>query len=455
MKMMMKPFTLAAMVLVGTFGLSSAVVAQVSPVSSIDELIQRVGKDSREARAEAQRRVNEFKAKGTQQRAELRKAQAKLARLRGEERRNATAFDENEVVIGELTAALTKAQGSFRELFGEARKNSGELVSMLGSSYISGQYGGRTEALKVIADSKTLPEVSQLENIYQTILGEMVAQAEIVTFSGNLGEDQFVNITRVGSFLAWTTKDAKFISMEDGDMVILGRQPPGRIRSLAHNVSNGSPEIIVKGPVDPTRGTLLKLSVQAPSLWEQYQAGKEVGWVVTVMAFIGAFIGLWRLFALSRIRMAIRAQMRKSQPGNNPLGRIMAAYESAKDKDLETVELKLDDAIIKETGKLEFGISLIKVLAAVSPLMGLLGTVIGMIKTFQNITLYGAGDPKMMAGGISFALITTVLGLLSAIPLLLLHSFCSSAARAAQQVLEEQASGMIASNAEARNNRQA
>ncbi|VAV90589.1 MotA/TolQ/ExbB proton channel family protein, partial [hydrothermal vent metagenome] len=171
---------------------------------------------------------------------------------------------------------------------------------------------------------------------------------------------------------------------------------------------------------------------------------------VTIMATIGTLLGLWRLFALLTTGMAVRAQARKSTPGNNPLGRIMSAYEAAKDRDLETIELKLDDAIIKETGKLEFGLSLIKVLAAVSPLMGLLGTVIGMIQTFQAITLFGAGDPQLMADGISFALVTTVLGLLSAIPLLLLHSFCTSAARSVQQVLEEQASGMIAGNAENR-----
>jgi biopolymer transport protein ExbB len=294
-----------------------------------------------------------------------------------------------------------------------------------------------------------LPEVSELENIYMTMLSEMKQQAQVVTFTGELA-DETLEITRAGTFLAWTAKGAEFIKMEDGDMVKLSRQPAGRIRGLAKNVSNGDPSKIVKGPIDPTRGSLLAMVVRTPSLMERYHAGGYIGYAVSVMAGIGIFVGLWRLFALFMTGSAVRAQSRKSTPGNNPLGRIMSAYESSKDKDLETVELKLDDAIIKETGKLEFGISLIKVLAAVSPLMGLLGTVIGMIQTFQAITLFGAGDPQLMADGISFALVTTVLGLLSAIPLLLLHSFTSSAARTVQQVLEEQASGMIAANAEAR-----
>ncbi len=428
--------------------------AQATPVQSIDELIARVGRDSREANAEAQRRVQEFTQKKAQQQRLLNTAKSQLRALRGQESSNNNKLDANKALVLKLDEELRVAQGSFGELFGAARQAAGEIKAVVDISFISGQFPGRGEELGEVANSSKLPEVYELENIYKTILQEAAAQGQIITYSGSIADVDDgapVDITRVGPFTSWVAKDASFLKVEDGELGLLSRQPSGRLRGLARNVSNGSPDKVVKGPVDPTRGVLLGLVVRTPTLAERYHAGGNIGYAVSIMAAIGVFIGIWRLFALFTTSMAVRAQMRRSKPGKgNPLGRIMAAYESAKDKDIETIELKLDDAILKESGKLDFGLSLIKVLAAVSPLMGLLGTVIGMIQTFQAITLFGAGDPQLMADGISFALVTTVLGLLSAIPLLLLHSFCSSASRSLQQVLEEQAAGLVAANAEAR-----
>ena len=118
--------------------------------------------------------------------------------------------------------------------------------------------------------------------------------------------------------------------------------------------------------------------------------------------------------------------------------------------DTETLELKLSEGVLKETPKLESGLTLLKIIAAVAPLMGLLGTVTGMIITFQAITIFGAGDPKAMAGGISGALITTVLGLLVvAIPTVLLHTVVNGRAQRVIHILDEQTTGMIAEHTEA------
>jgi len=132
----------------------------------------------------------------------------------------------------------------------------------------------------------------------------------------------------------------------------------------------------------------------------------------------------------------------------------MLAYEQVKDRPIETIELKIDEAILRETPRLEFGLNFLKLAAGVAPLLGLLGTVTGMIRTFTQITLFGTGDPKIMAGGISEALVTTVSGLIAAIPLLFIHSFAASFARGAQQTLEEQAAGIIARHAEESSARQ-
>jgi biopolymer transport protein ExbB len=120
--------------------------------------------------------------------------------------------------------------------------------------------------------------------------------------------------------------------------------------------------------------------------------------------------------------------------------------------DPETLELKMAEAVLSETPKLESGLTLLKIIAAVAPLMGLLGTVTGMIITFQAITIFGAGDPKAMAGGISSALVTTVLGLLVAIPTVLLHTVVNGRSQRIIHVLNEQATGIVAEHSERAHN---
>jgi len=197
--------------------------------------------------------------------------------------------------------------------------------------------------------------------------------------------------------------------------------------------------------VDPSRGAILGLLSQAPSLVERIQQGGLVGYVIIVLGALGVLIAIERLVSLARAGGGIKAQLKASKAdAGNALGRILAVYESNRSVDFETLELKLDEAILREAPALERRQGWIKVLAAVAPLLGLLGTVVGMINTFQAITLFGTGDPKLMAGGISTALVTTVLGLIVAIPLVLLHSLVASRSKMLVEILEEQSAGIIA-----------
>jgi biopolymer transport protein ExbB len=136
---------------------------------------------------------------------------------------------------------------------------------------------------------------------------------------------------------------------------------------------------------------------------------------------------------------------------DNPLGRVLKVYADNKHVDMETLELKLSEAIIKETPRLQRFLLFLKIISVVAPLMGLLGTVTGMIQTFQAITLFGTGDPTLMAGGISQALVTTVLGLTVAIPMVLLHTIVSGRSRRIINVLQEQSAGIVAQHSEAEN----
>jgi len=435
--------------------------ADQEPVTSIQQLLDRVRADSRNAAAENQRRLQEFRAQRDQQAAQLRNARNQLAALEAEGRQLQAQFETNTVRIDELAVDLREAQGAFGELFGAARQSAGEFGAIIDSSLVSAQYSGRADDLLDLAETRTLPSRRELDAIWQAMLTEMNGQAEVTTFNrrvlGLNGGDP-VPVTRIGAFVAiadqggpvflnWSANEnARTASYS---LVALERQPPGSLMNAARNILNAAPGEIVSGPIDPSRGALLDIYRSVPNLAERFEQGGIVAQIIAGLFIFSALFGLIRLVQLLLTTSAINAQKRRSTASKgNPLGRVMMAYEEVKDRPFETIELKVDEAILRETPKLEFGLNFLKLAAGVAPLLGLLGTVTGMIRTFTQITLFGTGDPQIMAGGISEALVTTVSGLIAAIPLLFIHSFAASFARGAQQALEEQAAGIIARHAE-------
>ncbi|MCK5189243.1 MAG: MotA/TolQ/ExbB proton channel family protein, partial [Methylococcales bacterium] len=201
--------------------------------------------------------------------------------------------------------------------------------------------------------------------------------------------------------------------------------------------------------IDPTRGVILSMLIQAPDSLERIDQGGFIGYIILIMGAVGFIYAIVRLVKLTLTGQKMNAQMSSSVANiDNPLGRVIAAAEQDQSEDTENLELILDEAITREIPQLEKGLPMIKLLAAVAPLLGLLGTVTGMIATFQSISLFGTGDPKLMASGISQALVTTMLGLCVAIPLLFLHSLVASRSRTLVQILDEQTAGLISRRAE-------
>ncbi len=427
---------------------------------TLDQVLEAVRAERRSSAEANREREQRFLRERNQQQGQL--AEVRRQKTAAENRTDEleATREANTTRINELQTELDAANGEFRDLFGAARSSANELNQQIRTSLISAEFPGRGEQLSKTAASEQLPAIEELEYLWDTYLQEMVQQAKISTFMTDVvGPDgvtaaEQTEVTRVGPFIAFAGNEFLVYEVNSENNAVLKRlqrQPTGGKTALAGNLNSAATGNIVRGPVDPSLGALLALTVEAPTLRERIDQGGTVGYIIVGIAILGILLGLYKLVTLTLTNGAVSSQARSKRISKgNPLGRVMTAYENTNTSDTETVALKLEDAVLKEIPRLEGGLNFIKVLAAVAPLMGLLGTVIGMIQTFQAITLFGTGDPQIMAGGISAALVTTVLGLVAAIPLLFLHAFASGAAKSVTQTLEEKAAGIIAEHAEGR-----
>jgi biopolymer transport protein ExbB len=419
---------------------------------SLDELLKLVEQGWREQRVEDQERVRRFQREKADQEKVLAEAKATLARLEARSQQLEAEFQENETTLAELEASLSDRLGALGELFGVVRQVAGDMSGQVEGSLSSAQLDGRREFLKELGQSKALPSIAKLERLWYEMTREMTAQGDVVRFPANVlqldGEEVREDVIRAGVFTAVANGEYLLWDPDIQRLRELARQPPSQFLQTVSGFEEAT-DGLAPLAVDPARGALLAVLIDTRSIIEFVPEGKQVGYAIIVLGVLAVLIALVRGVAVFWTARKVAAQQRREQPDRgNPLGRVMAVYEEHRDADPETLELKLDEAVMHESARLERFIWLVKVVSVVAPLMGLLGTVTGMINTFQAITLFGAGDPKMMAGGISEALVTTMLGLTVAIPLVLLHALLASSAKRVTDVLDEQSAGLIARRAE-------
>lgn len=437
---------IAAVFALSLVGLTPNLLAQNQP-ETLNDVLRNMQAERQEVTEENREREQRFLRQRDNQQQELNRVQQQVADAEAEAARLENLRNDLDRELEELRQQLSERQGEFGELFGVARAAATDLGEQLEDSLISTQFPGRSEELSEMAQSESLPTIEQLENLQFTMLQELGEQGRVVRYETPvvLGDNRSENeeVVRIGPFSAFT--EDGYLVNQSGQLRYLVRQPGGGAVSAAERVHEHTGDGVVRGLVDPSLGSLMGLVTETPTLRERIDQGGWIGYTIIVVAFFGILLAIYRWVMLMITSAQVRAQMGSSTPKkSNPLGRVMLAYEEHKNEDLETMQLHLDDAVLKEIPKLERGLNIVKVLAAVTPLMGLLGTVIGMIVTFQAITLFGTGDPKLMAGGISQALITTVLGLIAAVPLLLLHAFAAGASRRLSQILEEQSVSFVA-----------
>ncbi|MEX1221440.1 MAG: MotA/TolQ/ExbB proton channel family protein [Idiomarina sp.] len=451
MKHLVKSVLVAAAVCLSA-GTTFAVSAQ-DDAKSLDELLQLVKENRAASQSINAQREREFTAERADKQALLNQARQELQseQRRGERLQN--EFSENEVTLANKEQELENAKGTLGEIFGVVRGAASETIGRIATSIISAQYPGREDVLESLAEAEELPTIAELEELWISLLTEMKESGRVVTFNTDVtlldGGSEKRDVTRVGVFNLVSNGDYLVYNDATEQVQPLGRQPAGFVTGevATFEAAESGYEGLY---IDPARGQILSLATQKATMMERYHQGDTVGYVITAVLALGLLVAIYKLITLGSAGAKIRAQLKNTEnpSDGNPLGRILKVYHANKSSDVENLELKLDEAILRETPRIESGVNLIKILAAIAPLLGLLGTVVGMIGTFQTITLFGTGDPKIMAGDISMALVTTALGLIAALPLILIHSVVAARSKSIVHVLDEQAAGIVASHAE-------
>ncbi len=410
---------------------------------------------AREAQANAARE-QEFLAKREQQAKLL--ADAQKARDAAEARSKALSaeFDANEQKLGALDAVLTERLGNLGELFGVVRQVAGDGSAVMYNSLLSAQFPKRDEFFTSLGKAKSLPSIEELERLWFEIQREMTESGRVVRWSTEIvnadGAPAQVDVVRLGAFTAMS--DGQYLNYlpSVGKLGVLARQPPRSLVSHAREVE-AARSGYVAAAVDPSRGVLLAMIVQRPDVMERIQHGEAVGYVIIAVGLIGIALALYQAVYLVRTRLAVTRQLASlDEPrADNPLGRVLTAVKADIDslnEDAEVAELRISEAVLREVPRLERFQAFLRLAVAAGPLLGLIGTVIGMIITFQSITESGSSDPRLMANGIGQAMIATVLGLGIAIPLLFANAGLVSISRGLVQILDEQSTGLLAESLE-------
>jgi len=426
---------------------------------SMNELLEQVKQGRGQDAAANKQRIEKFSSNKAQQ---VKLLQETVSSRVAEEEHSKSlelAFEENDKKITESEKALNQRLGDLKELFGVLQVAAVEASGQFESSLTHVQYPDRPEFATNLAQklgtTGKLVSIEEIEQFWFELQREMIESGKIVKFEGKVittdGEERDQLVTRVGLFNAVSNGKYLTFNAETGSLSELSRDPQTRYVATISGVESTNSGIVPFG-LDVSRGQILSRLVRKANLQERIEQGGIIGYIILGLGAFALLIAVWRLLALFFSSVAISSQTRKlDKPSKgNALGRVIQIYHNHPKADLETMELRLNEAVMKETPKFTRFLVFIKIIAVAAPLLGLLGTVTGMINTFQAITLFGTGDPQVMAGGISQALVTTVLGLVVAIPAVLLFSLASGRAKRLSQVLEEQAVGMIAEHSERR-----
>jgi len=434
--------------------LAASCQVQAQATSDMDALLRDITQSSQASRKLNGEREARFLRNKNEQGALLAKAEAELGAANTRVSAVKARFAASQQDVSQLKKQLAEQVGDTGQIYAGIAQSASEFRGQLGNALTTSQFPDRLAVLDKLAAAEEIPNITEIERLWFLYAQEAAESGRISRFRTTvrdvLGEKIQTDVVRIGQFSALTAEGHLILQPETGELSVLERQPEDGIElaKAFTEATEGLHDVLV----DPSRGDLLRLIADRPTLADRLHQGGEVGYVIIAIGVLGAVVATWQFGFLVMVGRRVGHQLRDiTRPNHdNPLGRVLLSLKGdPTGQDPEVLETRLSEAVLRETPKLERFQSLLRMIVAAGPLLGLLGTVVGMIITFQVITEAGASDPKLMAEGISRAMIATALGLMIAIPLLFVNTFITARSRTLIQVLDEQAAGLLARQLEA------
>ena len=413
--------------------LTGVLLATLFPLSAmaagddVDALVESVRQEALREAAFEEERIRRFLDERERKSEMLAEARAQLAaanrradQLRGE-------YEANEATLTEYEASLRERAGDLNDTFAIVRQAALSADGVMGSSLVAAEATDGSTFMQDLGKGETPPSIEDIKRLWTMVMSEISESGKVVNFNATVikpqGDEAEQVVTRAGVFNSVSNGAFLRYLPSSGKLVELSRQPAPRFQAMASDLQEATSGVVGMA-LDPSKGAILSLMVQSPDLGERVDQGGAIGYLILILGAVGVVIVIQRGIANLLARRAIDSHVSSDAKSDekNALGRLHKVVNDMQGEDTESINIRLDEQLAEESSRLNRGLPTVAVLAAVSPLLGLLGTVTGMIETFQSITLFGTGDPKLMSGGISQALVTTQLGLAVAIPLVLFHS---------------------------------
>ena len=439
------PILLGILFTSSVFSQEEVVDKEISPLQELINEIEKgidIEKRFDFSRANTkEKKLNELKRINTKLEKDLADAEALSKKLTSQ-------FDKNEKLLAELEEKLTLKLGNLGEMFGVVKQVSGQTRGEFKNSITNVDNPNRDLFLKNLAESKKLPNLEDISGLWVELLKEISNAENVKSFDTEVltadGKLTNLNVLRIGTFSL--SSEGKFLKhlIDTNQVEFLPSQPSGVSKRKLDNLQSAESGTFTVD-IDPTRGAILEKLIQKKTFFQRIADGGLVGYVIILLGLFGVALSAERIYVLrDKLSEIYNQEKDTANIGSNLLGDLLQVAKDNASESIESLEIILDEKIQSITPMIEVRVKAIKLIATVAPLLGLLGTVIGMIETFQAITLFGTGDPKLMAGGISQALVTTMLGLIVAAPLLFLHSYAENYSKSIIGFLEEKASGIVA-----------
>ena len=410
----------------------------------IDKAQEKADIDAKKAREEALAKEAEILIEQNQIQTEL----SRLEAVKKEKEQAVAALrarcENNEKTIEELKRRISEQKSEGDEVAGTVRGIAQDLGISISQSMVSGEQPGRKKVLEPLIAQTEFPSIELIRHMGELMFDEIkrngTIQRSIITYIDAAGKETKGEITRIGTFTALWHKDGttgylEYIPARETFAQFGISMPGAMLREAARFAEGKSPGLYI----DVSSGGAFRQLSDMPDWWEQVKSGGALMWPICIFAAIALLMILERLLVLTRESKATKQLAEEigsslqegrwdhakklCQDSATCLGRVLAAGLDHRHEQIEVLESVLEESIQGNLRPLDRNMGALQLIAVVEPLLGLLGTVTGMITTFQMLTIYGTGDPRMMSGGISEALVTTQYGLITSIPIILAHGW--------------------------------